>query len=228
LFLTTSFPRQKLGSRGLTIIFASGDSGTGCSFCYRFDPSFPATSPSLTSVGATEFIASSGPVTPGTQEQAVSEFGSGGGFSWTFDRPSYQAAAVNNYLQNHSDVLPARFHWRQAGRGTPDVAALGIGFSVVVSGGVELIGGTSASAPTFSAVISLLNEQQLLRGRPPLGFLNNWLYQSAAASSSAFFDVVQGNNADGCCIHGFRATQGWDAVTGLGTPNYRQLKAMLP
>ena len=33
---------------------------------------------------------------------------------------------------------------------------------------------------------------------------------------------------DGCCVHGFRCTTGWDAVTGLGTPNYRQLKAMLP
>ena len=173
-------------------------------------------------------MTSSGPVQPGTPEQAVSEFGSGGGFSWTFDRPQYQDAAVNNYLKNHSDVLPASFHWRSAGRGTPDVAALGIGFSVVVSGSVELIGGTSASAPTFAAVVALLNEQQLLRGRPPLGFLNPWLYQTAAASASAFFDVTQGNNADGCCIHGFRCTQGWDAVTGLGTPNYSVLKAMLP
>lgn len=87
--------RQKLGSRGITIIFASGDSGTGCSFCYRFDPSFPATSPSLTCVGATEFMASGGPVTPGMQEQAVSEFGSGGGFSWTFDRPACKRALVS-------------------------------------------------------------------------------------------------------------------------------------
>ncbi len=167
-------------------------------------------------------------MTPGTPEQAVSEFGSGGGFSWTFDRPSYQNAAVGSYLSNHSDVLPAKFHWRPAGRGTPDVAALGIGFSVVVSGGVELVGGTSASAPTFAAIVSLLNGQQLRNGRPPLGFLNPWLYQSAARSSQAFYDVTQGNNAHGCCVHGFPATTGWDAVTGLGTPNYRQLKSMLP
>jgi hypothetical protein len=30
---------------------------------------------------------------------------------------------------------------------------VGIGFSVVVSGSVESIGGTSAAAPTFAAVI---------------------------------------------------------------------------
>jgi tripeptidyl-peptidase I len=133
---------QKLGARGITIIFASGDSGTGCSLCYRFDPSFPATSPSLTCVGATQFDQNSPPY---TSESAVSQFGSGGGFSWTFDRPKYQDQAVLGYF-NTSD-LPAGFHWNKKGRGTPDVAALGIGFSVVVSGGVESIGGKFFSAP---------------------------------------------------------------------------------
>jgi tripeptidyl-peptidase-1 len=139
---------QKLGSRGITIIFASGDSGVGCFLCYKFEPSFPATSPSVTSVGATTFL-SGPPVTPQTTEGAVTAFGSGGGFSWTYDRPSYQEAAVNSYIQNHGGDIPSQIHWSKNGRGTPDVAALGWGFSVVVNGGVEQIGGTSAAAPTF-------------------------------------------------------------------------------
>lgn len=85
---------QKLAGRGITIIFASGDSGCGCFLCVRYTPSFPATTPYVTSVGATQFIGS-GSVSAGSQESAVSQFGSGGGFSWHFDRPAYQAAAVS-------------------------------------------------------------------------------------------------------------------------------------
>jgi tripeptidyl-peptidase I len=88
--------------------------------------------------------------------------------------------------------------------------------------------GTSAAAPTFSAIVSLLNEQQIKRGKPVLGFLNPWLYQTWAKTKSAFYDVTNGGNADGCCIHGFVCKPGYDAVTGLGTPNYTVLKQMLP
>ncbi len=125
---------------GITIIFASGDSGCGCFLCVRYTPSFPATTPSITSVGATQFLGNGGSVTPGTQEGAVSQFGSGGGMSWHFDRfvcfcfffffdsllrPSYQQAAVANYIKNHGNDIPSQFHWSKSGRGTPDVAMLG-------------------------------------------------------------------------------------------------------
>lgn len=133
--------------------------GTGCSLCYRFDPSvwrkvfdfflasgslsahpqFPATSPSLTCVGATQFDQASPPY---TSESAVNQFGSGGGFSWTFPRPAYQNAAVASYFKYSQ---PSHLHFNSAGRATPDVAALGIGFGVVVNGGIESIGGTSAA-----------------------------------------------------------------------------------
>jgi len=76
---------QKLGVMGHSIIIASGDSGTGCDFCWKFQASFPSTSPYVTAVGATRFLSgSSGP------EGAVDNFGSGGGFSRSFDAPSYQ------------------------------------------------------------------------------------------------------------------------------------------
>lgn len=126
----------------MSIIFASGDSGTGCDLCVRFQASFPATCPFVTSVGATQFIAgSSGP------ESAVSQFGSGGGFSkvrlgpvrivtdsaQTFKTPPYQEGITETYLNSTKD-LPPFFYYDKTGRGTPDVAALGIGFAVVVDG----------------------------------------------------------------------------------------------
>lgn len=211
---------QTLGTRGISIIFASGDSGSGCKGCQQFQPSFPATSAYCTSVGATRFISG----TAG-EEEAVTEFGSGGGFSLTFPMPSYQTAAVQNYLK--TATLPPKKFFNAQGRATPDVAALGWGFDVVNGGQAQPVGGTSASTPTFASIVSLLNDQQLNAGKPTLGFLNQWIYQTAASTPGAFWDVTQGNNKDGCCP-GFTCAKGWDPVTGLGTPNYPVLKSALP
>lgn len=74
------------------------------------------------------------------------------------------------------------------------MAALGIGFSVVVGGGFTSVGGTSASAPTFAGIISLLNEIRLNNNKSTLGFLNPFLYQTVASNPSAFFDVTLVSN----------------------------------
>jgi tripeptidyl-peptidase-1 len=79
---------MKLGSRGITILFASGDDGTGCNG-KTFVPSFPASSPYVTTVGGTEFKDIFG--------LGGSEIGnmiSGGGFSAVFTQPSYQAVFI--------------------------------------------------------------------------------------------------------------------------------------
>eukprot|EP01091_Cochliopodium_minus_P016838 TRINITY_DN642_c0_g1_i1.p1 TRINITY_DN642_c0_g1~~TRINITY_DN642_c0_g1_i1.p1 ORF type:complete len:566 (+),score=193.89 TRINITY_DN642_c0_g1_i1:23-1699(+) len=212
---------QKISSRGVSIIFASGDYGAGCIACYELSPSFPATCQYVTSVGATRFQQQAvGP------EEAVIEFKSGGGFSEDFPRPSYQFDAVNNYLTTCKD-LPASSRYHAAGRATPDVSALGIGFQVVVSGGVEIVGGTSASAPTFSAIISLLNDIRLSTNAPPLGFLNPLIYSYFASNSTAFYDVTIGDNPHSCCLKGFSCQAGYDPVTGVGTPNYEVLKQLV-
>jgi len=213
---------QKLGVRGLSIIFASGDSGTGCSFCFRFQPSFPATSPFVTSVGATEFInAGVGP------ERAVQDFGSGGGFSWFFPVPAYQNDSVNHYFDVEKD-LPDSFFYNRYGRATPDVSALGIGFQVINGGETISVGGTSASAPTFAAIVSLLNDIRIQNGKPVLGFLNPFIYQTFANHPEAFFDVTLGGNRDGCCgLTGFKAAPAWDPVSGVGTPNFAVLAKLV-
>jgi len=107
-----------------------------------------------------------------------------------------------------------------SGRGYPDVAAQGRGFQVVISGVTHSVGGTSASSPTFAAVISLLNDYRIASGKSALGFLNPFLYSKGVAGLN---DVTSGSNP-GCSTNGFTAGEGWDPVTGLGTPNFGKLQ----
>ena len=154
-------------------------------------------------------------------------FGSGGGFSWLFDRPQYQDAVVKKYLEREKASLPkAPAKFNAAGRATPDVSALGTGYMLWVDGASSPgVGGTSASAPVFAAMISLLNEDRLNDGKKPLGFLNPFLYQNA----DAFYDVTTGTNAHprgpGETKYGFACAKGWDPATGLGTPKFDKLLA---
>jgi len=68
-----------------------------------------------------------------------------------------------------------------------------------------------------------LNDARLKAGLPSLGFLNPFLYSKGFAGLN---DITVGHNA-GCGTEGFNATVGWDPVTGLGTPNFQKLKALL-
>ena len=68
-------------------------------------------------------------------------------------------------------------------------------------------------------MLTLVNDALLAAGRRPLGFINPWLYQGGY---KAFTDVLSGNSS-GCDTGGFPATEGWDAVTGFGTPNFGKI-----
>ena len=63
---------------------------------------------------------------------------------------------------------------------------------------------------------------RLAQGKPPLGFLNPLFYKHP----EAFFDVTKGTNKAGYKF-GFTAIEGWDAATGLGTPNYEVLATLV-
>jgi tripeptidyl-peptidase-1 len=207
---------QKLQVRGASILFASGDQGvvgrTGGTGV--FHPDFPAASPFVTAVGGTDFVAKS---TIG-DEKAWTD--GGGGFSNTFPIPSWQAAAVAKFKNDSGAKLPPAGLWNNTGRGYPDVSALaGEGNPYCIGAGSMLIGiaGTSAAAPTVSAIFARLNALRLAKGGQPMGFLNPWIYQNA----DAFHDVVQGKNTGGNFKGlGFEAIAGWDAATGVGTPNF--------
>ncbi|TVY68849.1 Tripeptidyl-peptidase SED2 [Lachnellula suecica] len=113
----------ELGMRGVSIVFASGDTGPG-SGCQtndgknttRFLPMFPASCPYVTSVGGTAF----------EPEQAVPF--SSGGFSDRFHRPSYQDSAVSTYF----NILGPKWKglYNPSGRGSPDVAAQSYNYAI--------------------------------------------------------------------------------------------------
>jgi len=153
---------------------------------------------------------------------ASDQFGSGGGFSAMFDQSNatWQSDVVAKYLQvvPKKAPFPPQGSFPAKGRATPDISALGEGYAVLMNGDVEPVGGTSASTPLFGGLVSLLNEARLQKGGKPLGFLNPFLYKNAAA----FNDITTGSS-EGCSDGGWPAKEGWDAVTGLGTPNYAKL-----
>lgn len=182
-----------------------------------FHPDFPASSPYATAVGGTNFAA------PSVVGEEAAWSGSGGGFSDTFPTPDYQAAAVAGYKMTAADSLPPPQMWNASGRGYPDLAALGgdVNPYCAVAGGRELGGvwGTSASTPVVAGLFARLNNLRLAAGKPPLGFLNPFIYQNA----DCFHDVTKGVN-DGGGEYGFACAAGWDPATGLGTPDFAKLK----
>ena len=82
------------------------------------------------------------------------------------------------------------------------------------------------AAPIAAAVFTRINEERIAAGKPVIGFVNPTLYQNPGM----FNDITVGDqskggpNGDGnpsaCGNNGFSAVEGWDPVTGLGTPNY--------
>merc|ERR1719172_204985 len=220
---------QKLGTMGVTVVIASGDDGSGGmsrqgSNNGKLSPSLPASIPSALAVGATFFESGlSG------EEMATTQFGSGGGFSYDYEAPSYQTDAVKAYLAKNPKTGNGQY--AQNGRGSPDVSLLGEQFEVYTSGyfgGLQkmAVGGTSASTPSWGAIISLLNEECLSAssGSKTLGFVNPLFYQNA----DAFNDITKGSNAIGeNAQSGWKCTEGWDAATGLGTPKFTNLQSVV-
>ncbi|KAF8523352.1 family S53 protease-like protein [Hysterangium stoloniferum] len=201
-----------LAARGMTTLVASGDGGAAGfgkeDGCTVFHPTFPSTCPYVTSVGGTT-------LTENSSETGVSF--SSGGFSNLFPQPSYQTISVNQFLSNMGDSNAGLFN--KTGRAYPDVSAISNNMIFFFQNGRTVSGmGTSFSSPVVAAVVAFLNAHRKANGKPLLGFLNPAIYQNPGA----FNDITGGNNI-GCNSTGFMAMNGWDAVTGLGTPNFASL-----
>jgi tripeptidyl-peptidase-1 len=108
--------------------------------------------------------------------------------------------------------------YNRNGRGIPDVAANGDNIATYVRGNFTLEAGTSASSPIFAAIVNRIVEERIRHGKGPLGFINPVLYQHPEVLN----DIKNGSNP-GCGTNGFDAVEGWDPVTGLGTPNYPKM-----
>nr|XP_061824334.1 tripeptidyl-peptidase 1-like [Nerophis lumbriciformis]XP_061824335.1 tripeptidyl-peptidase 1-like [Nerophis lumbriciformis] len=218
---------MKAGVRGISLLFASGDSGAGCRHMAKkqnsFRPSFPASSPYVTTVGGTSFK------NPFKLTYEVTDYISGGGFSNVFKMPDYQANAVAGYLKSVEATLPPKSYFNVSGRAYPDMAALSDNYWVVINRiPMPWVSGTSASTPVVGGMFSLINDKRLMQGLPVLGFLNPRLYK---LKGQALFDVTEGCHLS--CLdeqvqgQGFCAAPSWDPVTGWGTPNYPSLLAAL-
>ncbi|OBZ71483.1 hypothetical protein A0H81_08497 [Grifola frondosa] len=87
-----------------------------------------------------------------------------------------------------------------------------------IDGEFELVFGTSCSAPVVGSMITLINDARIAAGKGPVGFINPAIYSDEF--SGTFHDITTGGN-QGCGTAGFTATEGWDPVTGVGTPTLR-------
>jgi kumamolisin len=195
---------------GVTVCAASGDSGSSDGASDGADHvDFPASSPYVLGCGGTQIAASNGQIVRETVWNSGSSGGAtGGGVSATFALPAWQKGLMVVRPEGGAGTLVRR--------GVPDVAAdadPASGYVVRIDGTDTVVGGTSAVAPLWAALIARVNAT---RGTP-VGFVNALLY----AQPGAFNDVTSGNNGD------YSAGPGWDACTGLGTPVGSKVAAAL-
>ncbi|KAI0880839.1 tripeptidyl-peptidase 1 precursor [Annulohypoxylon maeteangense] len=223
----------QVGARGTSLLFSSGDSGVGpYGECIsndgknttQFLPEFPPSCPYVTAVGATKNfepeVVAYRPAFVGPDGIKRGNYTSGGGFSNYFAAPAYQAKQASSYVENLDGLYDGLYN--KTGRGYPDISAQGLYFAYFWNGTEGTISGTSASCPLTGGIISLVNDALISSGKPALGFLNPWLYSKGYKGLT---DITQGS-AVGCGVDGFPATEGWDPVTGLGTPVFPELVAL--
>jgi kumamolisin len=189
---------------GVTVCIASGDGGSSDGIDDgKLHADFPASSPYALGCGGTTLTASGDSI---SSEVAWSD--SGGGVSDVFALPAFQSKAG----------VPAPPAGSKGGRGVPDVsgdADPNTGYQIRVDGQNMVAGGTSAVAPLWAAWIALANQQLGKR----LGYLNASLYGLSGypKEPGPIHDVTQGSNG------AYRAGPGWDACTGLGSPDGSRL-----
>jgi kumamolisin len=198
---------------GVTVCVAAGDNGSTDGLTDGLQHAdFPSSSPYALSCGGTKLIATGGNISTEVvwNETAQNEGATGGGISAVFPKPDYQANAGVP-----ASVNPGNF----IGRGLPDVAGDAdpvTGYDVYVDGQASVIGGTSAVAPLWAGLVACINE---LVGKP-IGFLNPTLY-TQLAGTAGLHDITSGNNG------AYAAGPGWDACTGLGSPDGTAIAGVL-
>ncbi len=191
---------QAAAALGITVCCASGDNGSEDGVGDgRAHADFPASSPFALGCGGTQFDLSDN----GTSSEVVWNDGThstGGGVSDVFDLPGWQVGA---------GIPPSINPHARVGRGVPDVAGNATGYQVLVDGQAGYAWGTSAVAPLWAALFALMNEQL----EEPIGYVNPQLYQQLPVVADIVRDITTGSNG------GYLAGPGWDACTGMGSPD---------
>jgi uncharacterized protein (TIGR03437 family) len=241
---------QQANAQGITMLSASGDSGAAGCDAQGIDPlatrgesvNFPADLPEVTGVGGTYFNEGSGnywaaanstnlgsalmyipEIAWNESSQSIGLGAGGGGVSTFVAKPAWQAGpGVPN--DNARDVPDLAFS-----------AALHDGYYITYQGTNGSVGGTSASTPSFSGIVAILNQYQVsksFQSKAGLGNINPQLYRLAQSAPAAFHDVTAGNNVVACqqgspdCgsgSFGYSAGNGYDPATGLGSVDVNNL-----
>ncbi|WP_051969408.1 S53 family peptidase [Kitasatospora azatica] len=198
----------RAAERNISCCCASGDDGSRDQASDALaHADFPASSPHVTAVGGTRLVVSGPTVVSETVWDDGPGSATGGGVSSWFPVPVWQAG---------TNIPPSVNPPHRRGRALPDVSALAdpaTGVMIISVDGQHLvqIGGTSAAAPQWSALLARINQAL----GAPVGFLNPLLYTKLA--NGVLRDIVKGNNGL------YAAGIGYDACTGFGSPGGQAL-----
>lgn len=248
---------QQANAQGITWLASSGDSGAAACDAsgsaqaqYGLAVSLPASIPEVTAVGGSEFAEGGGSYWNSSNsstgasalsyipEMAWNDSAAGGGLSSTgggasvfYSKPSWQTGpGVPN----------------DGARDVPDLSLTASadhdGYIVCCdsNGQAQIIGGTSASTPSFAGIMTLLNQylvNQHVLPKAGLGNINPMLYRMAQSEPAAFHDITAGGNIVPCqsgtpdCSAGslgYSAGPGYDQATGLGSVDAAQFVNLWP
>jgi kumamolisin len=179
----------------VTVCAAAGDDGSSDAITDgHAHADFPSSSPMALAVGGTTARAGAPDIVWKEGDGLRSDQGgsTGGGVSAVFPRPAWQSATPI------TSVNPGAI----AGRSVPDIAANAdwnaSPYLLVVDGGTQPNGGTSAASPLVASLVALINAALVGAGKPRVGYLTPLLYQASAGGAVlgtvGCTDVVSGNN----------------------------------
>ena len=202
---------QEAATLGVTVCVACGDSGSTDGVSGRSNHvDFPASSPYALACGGTSLHTSGTTIkSEVVWNDGLQGGATGGGVSTVFALPTWQQGLKTLSTEGQQSAL--------AKRGVPDVAGDAdpeTGYTVLIDGTATVVGGTSAVAPLWAGLIARINSAR----STPVGFINPKLYTSAPAPCN---DITQGNNG------AYSAAPGWDACTGLGSPDGQKIAAAI-
>ena len=173
----------------------------------------PADFPAVVSVGGTRLSVTKSGTYAGEQAwtEPVLSQGSGGGVSEIWDPPAYQKGPGTGNFASVFGAAPP-------GRQVPDVAAVAdpaTGAAIYSGGSQRYGGGTSLAAPVWAGFMALIDQYLSQQRLPAVGLANPALYELASQVQPyrPFHDITEGGNAVNS------ATEGYDMVTGLGSPD---------
>ncbi|MGW7824248.1 S53 family peptidase [Streptomyces puniciscabiei] len=206
----------------VTVLASSGDGGAtdmkldGKTYYNKRVNSWPSSDPLVTSIGGTQLhLNDKGErIKP---DSVYNDYGAGGGGqSHVFTRPSFQDGVKN--------VVGTR-------RGTPDIsmAAAVNGGAWVYSSydptatGWDVSGGTSEASPLFSGIVALADQAAGHR----LGNINPALYTLLKQKNPGIVDVNDGTDNSYQGVKGYKAVNGYDMATGVGTLDALRLVAAM-